>query len=82
MSGFFIICTVTKLYYVGFIKSNYNSYDFFNELVQLKNIYIPRSNIDYIKLNIPYDEYVTKCRRLGIDEQEDYKKSLMEYKLN
>ena len=77
--GFFIVSTLTGLYYVGFIHRNYNRYDLFDDLVKIGNIYIPRSNIDYIKVEIPYDKYVTTCRRLGIDDHEDYNKSLIEY---
>lgn len=79
MSSFFIVSTVTGLYYVGFLKNNYDRYRLFDDLLKIESTYIPRSNIDYIKVNISYNEFVRTCIKLGINNQQDYMKALKEY---
>ena len=78
MSSFFIVSTVTGLYYVGFLKNNYDRYRLFDDLLKIESTYIPRSNIDYIKTNISYNEFVRTCIKLGINNQQDYMKALKE----
>ena len=79
MSSFFIVSTVTGLYYVGFLKNNYDRYRLFDDLLKIESTYIPRSNIDYIKTNISYNDFVRTCIKLGINNQQDYMKALKEY---
>lgn len=79
MSSFFIVSTVTGLYYVGFLKNNYDRYRLFDDLLKIESTYIPRSNIDYIKVNISYNDFVRTCIKLGINNQQDYMNALKEY---
>ena len=82
MSSFFIVSTITGLYYVGFLKNNYDRYRLFDDLLKIESTYIPRSNIDYIKVTMSYNEFVETCIKLGINNQQDYMNALKEYQKN
>ena len=79
---FYIIKTLTGDYYIGFLKPNWDSFDLDSDPIQIKNVFIPYSNIDYVKIKIPYREFVDTCKELGLEDREDFKLSLMEYYLN
>ena len=84
MNRFFIVKTITGDYYTGLAHWSYN--DLSIDLkdvnhIKINNIQIPTSNIDYVKTNISYREWLETCEELGITDNADYKKALRDYYL-
>ena len=81
---FFIVKTRTGDYYTGLVHRSFNDLSIDLEdvdRVKINNIQIPISNIDYVKLDISYREWLETCEELGITDNADYKKALRDYYL-
>ena len=79
MSSFFIVSTVTGSYYVGLLGYQYNSVNLVDNPIRINDVIIPYSNIDYIRTDVKPAEYFEICKNLGIENQRDYKKSLIDF---
>ena len=82
MNRFFIVKTITGNIYTGLINRRYNtiSIDLKDvDRIKINNTQIPVSNVDYVKTDVSYREWLETCEELGITDTADYKQSLIQY---
>ena len=63
---FFIIETITGDCYVGKMCFCWKGLNLTSDPIQIGNIYIPFANIDYVKVNVPFREFMETCEHKRI----------------
>lgn len=78
---FFIVKTMTNKFFVGLDKVRFNHLTTTESgwLVVDESIHIPPNNVDFTYRHLEYPEFKALAEEYGIQHQDDYKETILNY---